>query len=258
MEFGICNLSIVPVRREPSDTSEMVTQLLFGDHFTVLDQKEQWVNIRVAFDDYTGWVDEKQFIKVAKEEFDLLNDISYITLNVNENVCFEREDYFQICLGSVLPDYNGSVGKIGDRTYQYDGHSIKIGELSIEDKLKKVCMNYMHAPYLWGGKTPFGIDCSGFTQMVYKQFGIFLKRDAWQQADQGNEIKSLNASDCGDLAFFSKNGKITHVGILLNDEKIMHASGKVRIDDFNEKGIYNQEKKETTHLLHSIKRLGND
>jgi gamma-D-glutamyl-L-lysine dipeptidyl-peptidase len=114
----------------------------------------------------------------------------------------------------------------------------------------------LNSPYLWGGKTPFGIDCSGFTQMAYKLAGIKLRRDAWQQAEQGHTINLLEETEPGDLAFFDNDeGNIVHVGIILRDHKIIHAAGKVRIDSIDHYGINNKELKKYTHKLRLIKRM---
>ena len=125
-----------------------------------------------------------------------------------------------------------------------------------KSNLEYVYQEYLDTPYLWGGKSAFGIDCSGFVQQVYKMFGIKLLRDAYLQAEQGVPVQNLAQSKLGDLAFFkNENGRIVHVGMLLENHKIVHASGNVRIDIIDENGIINSETGKRTHQLSLIKRM---
>ena len=157
--------------------------------------------------------------------------------------------------GAPLPRYNNKKFKIGETEYSFDG-TVRLSTTPDKKMIIENAYMYINSPYLWGGRSPFGIDCSGFTQVVYKLCGIRLKRDASQQAEQGTTIKSLEESTPGDLAFFA-NGteKITHVGILLPQHKIIHASGKVRVDKIDPQGIFNEDKNTYTHNLRLIKRI---
>ncbi len=248
MLYGICNLSIVPLRFEPSDKSELVSQVLYGDYFKVLEQRKSWSKIRLAFDKYEGWIDNKQYLEIAESQYKSLNnETPKLSADLVEFVQDADKQLYSISLGSTL---NG----LSILNQHFDGNSIE-GVLS-KNNLIKTAFLYLNAPYLWGGKTPFGIDCSGFTQMVYKLNGYKLLRDASQQATQGEALSFIEESEPGDLAFFDNSeGIITHVGIIMNDNYIIHAHGKVRIDRLDHSGIYNVDKKMHTHKLRVIKKI---
>jgi hypothetical protein len=151
--------------------------------------------------------------------------------------------------GSSLVYLEGTTSYIGSQKFEI------IGEIGEADYISNIAKSYLNVPYLWGGRTHFGIDCSGFTQMVYKLMGINLRRDASLQAEDGTLVDGLTKVKLGDLAFFgAEEGRITHVGIMLNGEQIIHASGKVKIDAIDEEGIYSKELKTYTHKLRLIKR----
>ena len=251
--FGICNLSIVPIRFEPSDRSEQVSQLLFGEHFTILEQDKKWTKIEIAFDNYIGWVDNKQYLIISEEHFNYLNN-SPIVLNSDliEYISTPNNILTPVPLGASLSFLEND--QINTSNYTFDG--IKICGKKEKDNLIKTAFMYLNSPYLWGGKTPFGIDCSGFTQMVYKINGYRLLRDASDQATQGEALSFIEESEPGDLAFFdNEEGNITHVGIMMNDNYIIHASGKVRIDRLDHLGIYNVDTGRHTHKLRVIKKI---
>ena len=248
MQYGICNLSIVPLRFEPSDRSELVSQVLYGEHFKILEQRKSWSKIRLAFDTYEGWVDNKQYLEILKNEFDALQKESpKLSSDIVEFITDENNELYTIPLGSSL---NGL--KLLNHTH--DGHTTE--NINPKDHIIKTAFIYLNSPYLWGGKTPFGIDCSGFTQMVYKLNGYNLLRDASQQAMQGEALSFIEESEPGDLAFFDNSeGDIVHVGIIMKDNYIIHAHGKVRIDRLDHTGIYNVNKMKHTHKLRVIKKV---
>ncbi|WP_250436577.1 C40 family peptidase [Hanstruepera flava] len=248
MQYGICNLSIVPLRLEPSDTSELVSQVLYGDYFKVLEKRKSWSKIRLGFDKYEGWIDNKQYLEISKEDYDSLKEETpKLSTDLVEFVQDSDEQLYPIPLGSAL---NG----LDIVKHTFDGNYIQ--EQYAKDHIVKTAFLYLNAPYLWGGKTPFGIDCSGFTQMVYKLNGYKLLRDASQQATQGEALSFIEESDPGDLAFFDNNeGHIVHVGIIMKDNFIIHAHGKVRIDRLDHSGIYNMERGIHTHKLRVIKKI---
>ena len=257
MEFGICHLSVIPVRTDPSDKSEMCTQILFGEIFIVFESFKNWRKVRLAYDNYEGWIDRKQYTDISEEEFKKINDSElYVSQDLVQLLIINQTEMQPILLGSSLPRLTGHSFFINETKYSYEGN--------LSDPYRKVSSNdiiensyfYFNTPYLWGGRSPFGIDCSGFTQMVYKLSGIKLYRDANQQAEQGEVINLVNETEPGDLLFFdNEDKKIIHVGIKMIGDKIIHASGKVRIDRIDHQGIFNTEINSYTHQLRLIKRI---
>ncbi|NQY30637.1 MAG: C40 family peptidase [Flavobacteriaceae bacterium] len=248
MQYGITHLSIVPLRDEPSDPSELVSQVLYGDCFKVLEQRKKWSKIRLEFDNYEGWIDNKQYIEISE---DMYKNVSSETLNVSadlvEYITTQEGHLNLIPLGATL---NG----LSLLNHSYDGESLT--EKQPKKNLIDTAYMYLNTPYLWGGKTPFGIDCSGFTQMVYKLNGYRILRDASQQATQGEALSFIEESEPGDLAFFDNSeGTITHVGIIMKDNYIIHAHGCVRVDRLDHTGIFNTERNMHTHKLRVIKRI---
>ncbi len=255
--YGICELSMIPVRKQPSDQSEMVNQLLFGDTVIIQDFKDWWYNIISSHDMYEGWVDVKQIKKISKSEFESINEetSAYITSH-NATVETEGEKIINLAMGSRLPLYDNDKCKIAEKEYITCGEIATTSELTKCSSVCELALKYMGTPYLWGGRSPYGIDCSGFVQVIYRMFGIFLKRDSGIQVESGITIDFLEDVIPGDLAFFdNQDGNIVHVGILLNKTKIIHASGEVRIDKIDHNGIYNEKELKYTHKLRIIKRI---
>ncbi len=254
---GICRLGIVPVRAEPSEKSEMVTQLIFGDHYSVnqLSDDGKWVYITIEFDQYNGWIDLLLHQEISNEYFNHLNQIEFkIATDISSTILYKKR-LIQIVMGSVLPLSSHELFDVTEQ-FAFNGGAKGIGEKQGFEFLKQILKNYMNAPYLWGGKTPFGIDCSGLTQMSFKLCGYMLKRDAHQQYLQGTEVGSIAEALPGDLAFFNnEKGSITHVGIVMENQGILHASGYVRMDKLDEKGIYREDFSNYTHNLAGIRRI---
>jgi len=251
--YGICNLAIIPLRNEPNDRSEQVSQVLFGEHFEIIDKQKQWFKIRLYFDSYEGWIDAKQCQQITESDFETLSANAEILNNdLIEYISNEANILIPIPLGASLSFLEVDV--INTQAYNFEG--LKVTGTKPKSELIKTAFMYLNSPYLWGGKTPFGIDCSGFTQMVYKLNGYKILRDASQQAMQGEALSFIEESEPGDLAFFdNEEGKIIHVGIIMNDNYIIHASGKVRIDRLDHLGIYNAETNRHTHKLRVIKKI---
>jgi hypothetical protein len=246
MILGICNLSIVPVRIVDSDKSEMINQLIYGDIIEILEEKEKWVKIKSVFDDYIGWIDIKQYFKIDDNIKLDLNDPIY-SINLVEFIENNNNELVTIPIGS-------DISNISLMNHKFDGKTIS-GKNN-RNSIVNTALLFLNSPYLWGGKTPFGIDCSGFTHMVYKINGYKLYRDAKDQANQGKTLSFIEESEAGDLAFFNNDeGDIIHVGIILQNNHIIHASGKVRIDRIDHSGIYNNDLNKHTHSLRYIKKI---
>ncbi len=248
MKYGICNLSIVPIRLEPNDNSEQISQLLYGDAFKILEVKIKWTKIKLCFDNYIGWISNKQYELINEKQLKLLEKnpqvYSYDLVEFIEN---DKHELIAIPLGSNLNALN--ILK-----HKYDGN--KISGVQDKSKIVSTALRFLNSPYSWGGRTPFGIDCSGFTQMVYKLNGYKLERDSHLQAKQGSPLSFIEESEPGDLAFFDNDeGKIIHVGIIMDNNHIIHASGKVRIDRIDQTGVYNSETKSHTYKLRVIKKI---
>lgn len=248
MQYAICNLSIVPLRIDPLDTSELVSQVLYGEIFKVLEIRKQWSKIRLAFDKYEGWIDNKQYLEISEDDYKSLNNEKHkLSSDLVDFIEDENQQLYPIPIGSTL---NG----LSLLKHKYDGDLIY--RKHEKPNIVQTAYTFLNAPYLWGGKTPFGIDCSGFTQMIYKLNGYKLLRDASQQATQGEALSFIEESEPGDLAFFDNNeGAIVHVGIIMKDNYIIHAHGKVRIDRLDHSGIYNIDKNKHTHKLRVIKKI---
>ena len=251
--FGICNLAMIPLRFEASDKSEIVSQILFGEHFEILEQQKQWTFIKMQFDGYEGWVDSKQYQLISEISFNLLTaEAVILNADLIEYITGPSNLLIPIPLGSSVSFLNHNDINISN----FDFEGIKTSGEKSKENLISTAFMYLNAPYLWGGKTPFGIDCSGFTQMVYKLNGYNLLRDASQQSAQGEALSFIEESEPGDLAFFdNEEGNIIHVGIIMEDNYIIHASGKVRIDRLDHLGIFNSEINKHTHKLRVIKKI---
>ena len=251
--FGICNLAIVSLRAEASDKSEQVSQLLFGEHFKIIELTAKWAQVELAYDGYIGWIDSKQFQPITQESYLLLNELpNVLNADLIEYINTPNNQLMPISLGASLSFLENET--INFNKLSFDG--MKVCGIKPKSDLIKTAFMYLNAPYLWGGKSPFGIDCSGFTQMVFKLNGYHLLRDASQQVNQGDSLSFIEESEPGDLAFFdNEEGKIIHVGIMLENNYIIHASGKVRIDRLDHLGIYNADTNRHTHKLRVIKKI---
>ena len=248
MQYGICTLSIVPVRSLPDDASEMVTQLLYGENFKILEERGKWSRIRIAFDFYEGWISNSQVSKIEEDFYQKLVDYERIySADLIEFIGEESGNLTNISMGSVL-------NHAALMNCTFDGHTIT--GIKPKSGLIDTAILYLNTPFLWGGKSPFGIDSSGLTQMVYMLNGYSLLRDSAQQAKQGEALSFIEESEPGDLAFFDDaDGNIIHVGLIMPDNYIIHADGKVRIDRIDHSGIFNMDLRKHTHKLRVIKKI---
>jgi gamma-D-glutamyl-L-lysine dipeptidyl-peptidase len=251
MRYALCTVPAAPVRKEDAHRSEMVNQLLFGEAMEILEVKEEWFRIRSLYDDYEGWLTYHLVTEV--EERIAKTNAEWVVGNL-VNMAKYREQFMNLPMGSPLIGYDPSSTTLWDEDYKFLGHAQHIEGNATPSGITEVARLWLNAPYLWGGKTLMGVDCSGFVQTVYRYNGIPLKRDAWQQAEQG-EVIELQDTRRSDLAFFhNEKGRIVHVGIILENNQIIHAAGKVRIDQLDSGGIVNSDTGKRTHQLHATRR----
>ena len=254
MHSAISLLPVIPMRKEACHRSEMVSQLLFGEYVELGEEKDEFVLVKCRYDGYEGWIQRKQLTTVTESD-------------IYETQAFTNGFITTVSLGNTLVQVpytspvfqaNGGGFTIGDTKVDYlflpqqywNSQQLQLSKESLDT----VCQNFINTPYLWGGKSVFGIDCSGFVQQVFKMYGKKLLRDAYLQAEQGVAVNAIEKARLGDLAFFqNEKGKVTHVGIILDEGKIIHASGQVRIDTIDKEGIVTENGKRT-HCMHSIRR----
>ena len=236
------------MRAEPKDTSELVSQVIYGESFKIIEQRTNWSLIKLSFDNYKGWIDNKQLVEINQTVYDLtISEDNIYSSDLIEFIQINNKGLLTIPFGSTL----NSI-KLFD--HFFDGNTTKT--IQPKENLVKTSLLFINSPYLWGGRTPFGIDCSGFTQMIYKINGYKINRDAKDQVNIGASLSFIEESEPGDLAFFdNKEGDIVHVGIIMEDNHIIHAHGQVRIDRLDQTGIYNVDTKKHTHKLRVIKKI---
>jgi len=244
--FAYCRVSISPVRGEMKDSGEQVTQLLFGELISVKEKHNNWLRITTILDNYEGWVDEKQITYISPDEMDVWkNDQKICTKPI---VLKSSIGKLLIPSGAFISSSSPNRFSIGTNVYQSNFSFKPIALLTF-------AKSYLNVPYSWGGKSNYGIDCSGFTQIVFRSQGVELPRDASQQVEVGETVTRKHAK-AGDVAFFTNEaGRVIHVGILLSKTKIIHASGRVKIDTLDNHGIWSEELNDYSHSLYKIKRF---
>ena len=252
MDTFICENVFVPLRSGPSHKSEMLSQVVFGEKYVIEESAGSWIKIHTLFDDYSGWIDTAHLQQSPADD-----SVSGHVLN-RSLLCF-REDETKMVLeaGSEIyyPDFEKKEFFTGKNRYRasadFDRNYVTVNESYSDTGLR-----YINSPYIWGGRIPSGIDCSGFTQLVYKIHGKAIQRDSGRQAEEGRIVEFILDAQPGDLVFFdNENKKITHVGMILAKGLVIHASGRVRIDTIDHQGIFKRETGKYSHKLRMIRRL---
>jgi gamma-D-glutamyl-L-lysine dipeptidyl-peptidase len=230
--------------------------LLFGETYTVIEEGEDWLRITTNYDNYPCWISVKQHNRLTEVDFKNLDSNTLSSELVQVISQSDNQSVFPITIGSTLPNFKNGTLKTADLNFYFEGQTAHFKSKKTIQNIKETAYLFLNAPYLWGGRSPFGIDCSGFTQLVYKLNGYQLPRDASQQVELGTPLSFVEEAEAGDLAFFdNEEGNIVHVGIVLENQKIIHASGCVRIDKFDHYGIFHSDNKKYSHMLRVIKKV---
>jgi len=256
-KYCIVKLPLVALREAANESCEMVSQLLFGEIVEILETSEKWLKIRNFTDNYIGFADRKMLTFLSENNFERQKNLYSIKISVPFATIYNAENQpIIIPFGSTLWLDGENNCFLNNEKYIYDfAQTVDLTNVTPQE-ITRNAKKFLFAPYLWGGKSIFGIDCSGLVQLVFGNLGINLPRDAAQQIKNGTEIAALSAADEGDLTFFeNENKKIIHVGILLNKRQIIHSSGWVKIENIDEKGIISAQTGEYTHKLIKIKRI---
>lgn len=252
MERYICENVFIPLRIGPTHRSEMLSQILFGEKYRILDQVDHWLKVVTEFDNFSGWID-KNHIQNSTDESNLPGIV------LNRSLLCYKPDKTKMILEAGCDIYNPDFEKntfiAGNNSY-YAGGDFSKTFISSTESLSDTAMRFINSPYIWGGRIPSGLDCSGFTQLIYKIHGKPIPRNSWMQAEIGEVISFLDETKPGDLVFFDdEQGKIAHVGMIISRGLVIHASGWVRIDSIDHQGIYRQEIKGYSHRLRTIRRI---
>jgi cell wall-associated NlpC family hydrolase len=257
LSFAYCNASISPMRREPFHKAEQVNELLFGERVEILEINDRdWARIKCEWDSHEGWCKLSQLATITRKAYN--KEPKALTARHGDKIIFPESEMW-LPMGADLFPLKGGKVTIGTETGKFKGKKLDFQSLELtKENIKAAALQYMNAPYVWGGRTIAGIDCSGLSQMAYKLCGKVIPRDSHEQAGEGTTVDFLQHTHCGDLAFFDNaEGKIVHVGILLDEHTIIHATdagGRVVIDRIDQGGIISIAHRKRTHNLRLVKR----
>ena len=276
MSYAVVLHSVVPVRQEPREGAEQDTQLLFGELCRIIETVPGWYKIHNESDGAEGYVDAIMVSPMSDEEYTaysaaLGRSTARVMLPMTYAVSDNNGQTIPLTLGTLLPDYANGQFQVLGVSFRIDSAAVAEQPMPLnQNNLMQVLRFMLNTPYLWGGKNALGMDCSGMTQTVMSLFGIRLPRNASQQVNCGEQVKSLSMAQPGDLVFFdhadtdcngslphncSGDTRITHVGLLLDSERVIHCSGRVKIEHIDERGILSTERQGYTHHLAAIKRM---
>ncbi len=253
MEWVIAMVSVIPIRKEASHRSEMISELLFGEVAEVIDTNNGFTKLKCLYDNYEGWCQSNQLWPITETE--IFWDNKQLLAEWTTELDFNGRP-MHVSLGTPLTIFRNGKAQIHKFSIGFQGVNWDAANAVFSiDSIQAIANKFINTPYLWGGRSVFGIDCSGLVQQVFRFFNKPLPRDASQQVTEGEVVGFLQEVRCGDLAFFdNEEGRITHVGLLFNSDTIIHAAGKVRIDKIDNMGIVNTDTGERTHKLRIIKR----
>jgi hypothetical protein len=252
VHYGVCRLSIVSVRKEPTHLSAQITQLLFGDHYQVMAESEdkKWLYIQIHFDQSRGWIHSKQHHFITKEYYDQINTVDFkITTDVCATILYKKVP-LSIVIGSVVPISQSELFRMEEQ-FAFNGEAKSIAQKRDVEFLCAVAMSYLNAPEQEGGRTAFGIDGAGLVQSIYRLAGYTLVRDffKWPSLYQATSLPQK-----GDIVIL-RQGDIKSVGCMVDRDKVIHVDGKVRIDLKNGDGLYNSETNTISHRIESSIRV---
>lgn len=260
MKVGVIHSTLAAMRKAPSHKSEMVNQLLFGEHAAIVKVIGSWMYIESAFDGCSGWIEALSVSPLGDDQLIWFNNKQSIVLPrlCRALVHGKEKSFIHLVPGSLLPSYDGETGEfhLGDQHYQLD-HPVDKDIIKLERAgIVATAYSFLHSPFLWGGRSPYGIDSAGLIQVILKIHGISIPRDIVQQVARGLAVNFIDDADPGDLVFFDDaRGEIVHAGIIVEQGRILHAYGKVRIDKIDHQGIFREDRGEYTHRLRVVKNI---